>query len=214
MKKIAIIGGGGHAKVIMDIILKNKKMGENVEILGFFDDDLHKKEVCGLPVLGSISDIEKEIKKYENIGLILGIGDNKIRKKIFNKLDSIGINYFTAIHPSAVIGNRVSIGEGTVMVAGSIINIDTHIGKHCIINTSASVGHDIIVGDFVHISPGVRLTGGVTIYDGVHIGAGAVTVPGITIGENSIIGAGAVVTKDIPSNCTAVGVPAIPIKFC
>lgn len=213
MKKIAIVGGGGHAKVIMDIILKNKEIGENIEILGFFDDDPYKKRVCGLPVLGSISDAKKEIKKHEDMEMILGIGDNKTRKKVFNKLDNTGINYFTAIHPSAIIGNRVSIGEGTVMVAGSIVNIDTHIGKHCIINTSASVGHDIVIGDFVHISPGVRLTGGVKIHDGVHIGAGAVTVPGITIGENSIIGAGAVVTKDIPSNCTAVGVPANPIKF-
>lgn len=213
MKEIAIVGGGGHAKVIMDIILKNKEIGQNVDIFGFFDDDPNKKEVFDIPNLGPISDIEKKITRNENIEIILGIGDNATRRNIFNKIDNENMKYFSAIHPTAVIGNRVNIGEGTVILGGAVINVDTDIGEHCIINTSASVEHDIVVGDFVHISPGVRLTGEVKIHDGVHIGAGAVTVPGISIGENSIIGAGAVVTEDIPSNCTAVGVPAKPIKF-
>lgn len=213
MREIGIVGGGGHAKVIMDIILKNREIGQDVDILGFFDDDLNKKAVYNIPNLGPISDIEKEVEGNENIEIILGIGDNVIRRKVFNKIDNENIRYFSAIHPSAVIGNKVNIGEGTVIVGGAVINVDTDIGEHCIINTSASVGHDIIVGDFVHISPGARLTGEVKIYDGVHIGTGAVIVPGISIGENSIIGAGAVVTEDIPSNCTAVGVPAKPIKF-
>lgn len=213
MSKVAIIGGGGHAKVVMDIILKNQERDNNVDILGFYDDDRYKKEVCGLPILGSINDLEKGIEGYKDIEIIVGIGDNKTRKKIVSRMNNIGIKYSTAIHPRAIIGNRVNIGEGTVIVGGAVINIDTNIGSHCIINTSASVGHDIVVGNFVHISPGVRLTGGVKVSDNVHIGTGTVVVPGLNIGENSIIGAGAVVIEDIPPNCTAVGVPAKPIKF-
>lgn len=213
MNEIAIIGGGGHAKVVMDIILKNQEIDNNVDIIGFFDDDRYKKEVCGLPRLGTVDNVEKEIEEHKNVEMIIGIGDNKTREKIVGRMNSTGIKYFTAIHPRTIIGNRVNIGEGTVIVGGAVINIDTDIGEHCIINTSASVGHDIVVGDFVHISPGVRLTGEVKISNNVHVGTGAVVIPGVNIGENSIIGAGAVVTKDIPPNCIAVGVPAKPIKF-
>ncbi len=213
MEEVIIIGGGGHAKVIMDIILKNKEVGKDIKILGFYDDNLSKEEVCGVPVLGSIDEVEKIISTNKNIKVIIGIGDNRTRKQIFDKININDNRYFTAIHPSAIIGNKVSIGEGSVIVAGAVINIDTNIGSHCIINTCASVGHDIVIGDFVHISPGVRLTGGARIANNVHIGAGAVVIPGVSVGENSIIGAGAVVTKDIPANCTAVGIPAKPIKF-
>lgn len=213
MDEVVIIGGGGHAKVIMDIILKNKEIGRGIDLLGFYDDDSSKQEVCGVPVLGSIDEVNKLIKTNKNTKIIVGIGDNKTRMQIVDKINIRGNNYLTAIHPSAIIGNKVNIKQGTVVVAGAVINIDTRIGEHCIINTCASVGHDILIGDFVHISPGVRLTGGVRIGNNVHIGAGAVVIPEVSIGENSIIGAGAVVTKDIPANCTAVGVPAKPIKF-
>ncbi len=212
MEKVAIIGGGGHAKVIVDIILKNKVKGKNIDILGFCDDDKSKKEVCGFPILGTIDEVDRIVGKKKYVKIIVGIGDNKTRQKVVNNIKFDRNKYFTAIHPSAIIGNKVNVGKGTVIVAGAVINIDTIIGEHCIINTCASVGHDIVVGDFVHISPGVRLTGGVRVKDNVHIGAGVVVIPGVTIGENAVIGAGAVVTKNIPANCTAVGVPAKPIK--
>src|SRR5690606_21947196 len=112
-----------------------------------------------------------------------------------------------------IISSSVKIDIGTVLMQGTIIQADTFIGKHAIINTRASIDHDSTVEDFVHISPGAILCGGVQIGEGTHIGAGAVILPGIKIGQWCKVGAGAVVAKNIPSNCTAVGIPAKPIKY-
>ncbi len=122
------------------------------------------------------------------------------------------IPYYTAIHPSAIIGSNVTIGEGTVVMPNAVINIGSQIGRHCIINTGAIVEHDNRIGDYAHLASGVVTAGNVTIDNLTFLGTGSKVIQGLEIGENTIIGAGAVVVKDIPENCTAVGVPAKVIK--
>ena len=195
---IYLYGAGGHAKVIVDII---ESCGKTVA--GIFDKDPVKKirEFPHFFFPGPFN--------FESDQLIISIGNNAIRRRIANELTA---KYYTAIHFNTIISKYASIGEGTVVMGGALINADTIIGKHCIINSNASVDHDCFLGDFVHISPNVTLSGGIDVGENVHVGAGAVIIPGKKIGTNSIIGAGAVVIKDVPDNVTVVGNPARIIK--
>ncbi|WP_027400278.1 acetyltransferase [Anaerovorax odorimutans] len=204
--KIIILGAGGNSKVILDIILARKLiLKEDLEILGFLDDDINKKEIKGYPILGMIDDIVK-YKNDSNVSVIDGIGSNVVRKKIYDKYK--GIKWQSVIHPSAIIGSGVEIKEGTVVMPGAIINADSKIGKKTIINTGAIVEHDNRIGDFVHLASGVTTAGNVTVGDVTMLGTGTKVIQGIKIGENTMIGAGAVVVSDIPHNVTAIGIPA------
>lgn len=183
-----LYGASGHAKVIIDILL-----AQGNKIQGLFDDNKEIKSLLNYTVYGT-----DEIKSP----LIVSIGTNKIRK---NVVDSINCEFGTAIHPSSVVSQFSTIGEGTVVMQNVVIQSSCKVGKHCIINTSSSVDHDCIIGDFVHISPNVALCGNVSVGEGTWIGAGATITPGVKIGEWSVIGAGSVVTKDIPAYTLAVG---------
>ena len=184
-----LYGASGHAKVIIDILKSQQK-----EISGLVDDNEAIKEVVGYTVSQTLP---------ENSSVIISIGDNKIRKKVADKLAQH--TFETAVHSSAVVSEYSTIQEGTVVMQGAIIQSSSNIGKHCIINTGASVDHDCKVGDYVHISPQAILCGNVTIGEGTWIGAGTTITPGVTIGKWCVIGAGSVVTKDIPDNRLAVG---------
>jgi len=206
MKKIIIIGAGGNSKVIIDILLARiQSLNEDIEILGILDDDETKKMFQGYPVLGTIHKIS-EMKNESDLFFINGIGNNDTRKKVNDKYP--GMRYFTAIHPTAIIGSNVFIDEGTVVMPGAIINVDSRIGRQAIINTGAIIEHDNMIGDFVHIASGVTTAGNVHVGECSMLGTGTKVIQGITIGEHSVIGAGAVVVRDIPDYCIAVGVPA------
>lgn len=203
-KDIIIIGAGGHAKVIADIIYK---YGDN--LIGFLDDNLSlqgKKIYLDKKVIGTTKDIENYNKNY----FVIGIGNNSIRKKINNENN---LKLYTAIHPSAIIAQDVKIGTGSVIMAGVVINPGTVIGKNCIINTCSSLDHDNLLEDYVHISPGAHLAGTVSVKEKTWIGAGSTIINNITINQNNIIGAGSVVIKNIEEeNGTYVGVPVRKIK--
>ncbi len=184
-----LYGASGHAKVIIDILKSQKK-----KLSGLIDDNMLITETLGYPVTQTLPD---------DSSLIVSIGDNKIRKKVVDKLAN---NKFeTAVHSSAIVSEYSTIEEGTVVMQGAIIQSSCKVGKHCIINTGASVDHDCKIGDFVHISPQSILCGNVTIGEGTWIGAGTTIIEGVTIGKWCVIGAGSVVAKDIPDNMLAVG---------
>ncbi len=208
MEKVIIYGGGGHAKVIIDIVHQS---GE-YEIVGVFDDDVSRKAkaLLGVEVLGAFPQFSEV---YDGTtGLIIGIGDNTARHRVWEKLQSLPIRYVRAVHPSAVIGHEVELGEGAVVMAGAVINCCSKLGAHSIANTRSSIGHDCHVGDFVHIAPGVVLCGGVRVGRTSLVGAGAVVLPGVTIGRNVVVGGGAVATRDVPDGACVVGVPAKPLN--
>lgn len=189
-----LFGASGHAKVVIDIIEQNGS-----EILGFFDDDPNRKQLWHYPVIGN-----DKAHKPEHSPCIITIGNNAIRKRIAQKLDT---EYCNALHPSSVIDRRVKIGTGTVVMASATINADTSIGSHVIINTSSSIDHDCFIGDFVHVAPNATLCGGVEVGEGTLIGAGATVIPMVKIGKWCTIGAGAVIVTDVPDNCKVVGNP-------
>lgn len=204
MEKVVIIGAGGHSKVILDILIKNK-----INIVGFLDDNLKKETIInGYPVLGKICNC---LDFDDNTSFVIAIGNNQIRKKIatlYNKLE-----WATVIHPTAVIGNYVNIGKGTVVMANSVINSNSKIGNHCIINTGSIVEHDNFIEDFVHISPGALLGGTVHIGSLTHIGIGSVIKNNVFIAQDIIVGAGTVVVKDLKERSTYIGVPARRLKY-
>jgi sugar O-acyltransferase (sialic acid O-acetyltransferase NeuD family) len=206
--KIVIIGAGGHARMIRNII---QLQGHTV--VGYLDDEpsLIGQRIDDVPVLGRIVTYQS----YTYDKMVLGIGSNPIRFVLRTiQLKDIPIDYWhKAIHPTAVIGDFTTIGVGTVIMAGVIINPGTEIGQHTIINTGAIVDHDCIVSDYVHIAPGVNLAGGIKIGTGTLVGIGTSVIPYQSIGSWSIIGAGAVIISDLPSNLTAVGVPAKIISY-
>lgn len=199
-KDVIILGAGGHAKVIAEIVIKS---GDN--LIGFLADDDNKQKgqeiYLGKKLIGTIDDCIN----YQDAYFIIGIGDNNARKNIANRLN---LKWYTAIHPSAIIASDVKIGEGSVIMPIVVINPGTIIGKHCIINTSSSVDHDNIIEDYVHISPGAHLAGTVTIKEGTWICTGVTIINKITINKNNIIGAGAVVIKNIyDTDSIYAGVP-------
>ncbi len=205
-KKIVIIGAGGHAKVIADIILQNIKHGADLELKGFLDDSYVEDECkayFGKPVIGKLEKIS-ELK--DEAEFVIGIGSNDIRKKISEKYPDL--SYFTSIHPTAIIGEMVEIKQGTVIMAGVIVNPYTNIGEHCIINSGAVVEHDCSIGNHVHISPNAGLAGGVEVGDCSWVGMGSSFIQGVKIGGNVITGAGSVVIKDLAKPGIYVGVPA------
>ena len=201
MEEVTVIGGGGHAKVLIDCIEEENKYKINFVI----DDNPELHQLFEYPIYRLF-----HFKTLSNPKSIIAIGNCKVRKTISEKIDSV---FITAIHPKAVISKYATIGNGSQVFAGCIVNAGASIGKHCIINTGTIVEHDCVIGDFVHLSPNASIGGGVKIGSGTHIGIGATIIQNIVIGSNVIIGAGAVVVSDIPEDCTAVGIPAKPIKF-
>lgn len=201
MRDVIIIGAGGHARVIADIV---RCRGDR--LLGFLDD--HAKNGAGeIPVLGKIEDYVN----YLGACFIIGIGNGAVRRKIAESME--GVNWYTAIHPSAVVSQmEVSIGPGTAVMAGAVINPGVVIGAHCIINTASVVEHDNRIGDFSHISVGAKLAGAVKVGPDTWVGIGATVSNNLRICGGCMIGAGAVVVKSITEPGTYVGVPARRIK--
>lgn len=199
--KITVIGAGGHAKVVIDCIEHENKydifdvVDDNYKDRIIFDFEVHKKDNEG---------------QYEGQQTIIAIGNSSIRKKMAEDLKS---DFISTIHPKAVVSKYATVGNGSQIFASAVVNAGAIIGKHVIINTGAIVEHDCLVGDYTHLSPNSCIGGNVTIGSCSHIGIGATVIEGISIGSNVIIGAGAVVIANIPDNCTAVGIPAKPIKF-
>lgn len=209
-KQVVIIGAGGHAQVIADIIQESGDI-----VYGFLDDNLKKGTVIAnderLKVIGDFNTRFTLPITHPELEFIIAIGDNKRRKEIAEK-NVPNMKYYTAIHPSANIGINVSIGEGTVIMANACINASANIGKHCIINTGAIIEHDNQLEDYVHISPNATLCGTVKVGELTHIGAGATVKNNINIISHCTVGAGAVVVKYIKEEGTYVGVPAKLMK--
>lgn len=201
-KQVVIIGAGGHAKVIADII---KKSGDIV--YGFLDDNKEVGEqiIAQYKVLGKIEECVHLQEKNKQLYFVIAIGNNYIRRSIYEKYK---LNYYTAIHPTAILGMQVEIGEGTVVMAKACINSHTTVGKNCIVNTGAIVEHDNVIQDYVHISPNATLCGTVKVGKFTHIGAGTVIKNNVSVMQDCVIGAGAVVVKNIEKKGTYVGVPA------
>ncbi len=197
---LAILGTGGHAKSIFDIVKKKK--------IFFFDSKKKNFKVKNknFRVVGNLQTIMSYKKKISKV--IIAIGDNKIRKKYYNILKKNKFKFTTLIHPKSYSSFGAKIGEGSVVMQGSFINTDSKIGNNCIINSNASIDHDCLIKDHTHICPGVIMAGNVKIGNNCWIGLGAKIIENCVIGDNVFVAAGTLVTKNVKSNTFVKGVPA------
>ena len=204
-KPVIVIGGGDHAKVLLDILL-----GQGIAVAGIADNRLPAGSgVYGVPVIGG----DEAVLRYgpDEMELVNGIGSvgsTELRAKVYGRFKSRGYSFVTVVHPSAIISVRARLCEGAQVLAGAVIGPDAVIGEDSIVNTNASVDHGCVIGENVHIAPGCTLSGCVTVGNGTHIGTGSSVIQGITIGSNVLIGAGSVVVRGIADNSKVYGVPA------
>ncbi len=200
-KKIILVGGGCHAECVLDAILCSGDVP-----VGILDSRFQELDnVLGVPVLGDIADW----KKYSDHEFVVCIGNNTARK---NVADSMDVKWHTVVHPRATVSQFAKIGEGSMILAGAVINPCAKVGKHCIINTCAVVEHDNVISDYVHISPSAATSGNVKIGECTHVGTGAKISNNISVCENCTLGVGTVVVKNITSPGVYIGVPAKKLR--
>ena len=205
---IVIVGAGGHAKVVADIILLEGRF----ELAGATDASPRGKaaRACGLRVLGTDAVLKKLFSRgirHATVGLG-SIKDTGPRRRLREKLTALGFILPPLVHPSAVVARSVRLWPGAQVMAGVLINPGAVLGSNCVLNTGAVVEHDTTIGRDAFIGPGARIGGAVHVGEGAFIGIGAVLIQGVRVGARAVVGAGAVVLRDVPAGRTACGVPA------
>ena len=205
MKKLVIVGNGGFAKEVEWLVERINAVSPTWDFIGFIDKDCSNPKVIG--------DDQFVVDYDGDIYVSIAIGTSGIREKIYTAYKcNPNVHFPNLIDPSVLLSDRITLGEGNIICAGSILTVDISIGNCNIINLDCTVGHDAIISDFVTINPSVNVSGNTTIESGSNIGTGTQIIQGLSIGKNTIVGAGAVVSKTLPCNCTAVGIPAKVIK--
>ena len=213
MKKIAILGTGGFARELTTLIQDINAFSPTYDFIGFVDGSLPKDTlVNGYPVIGN----DEEINNVsEELGLVLAFGDPKLKKRVKTKFTNPLLFFPTLIHPSVMIGDRrfVEIGEGCIICAGCILTTNIRIKDFVTLNLQCTVGHDTTINEYSAFMPTCNISGEVNVGEGVYCGTGVKIINLTSIGDYTIVGAGAVIAKSLPARCTAVGVPAKPIKY-
>jgi len=206
-KRIVVYGAGGHGKLVADVLIAQ---GHSID--GFVDDNPSRSGqiVLGLPV--ALSQSLWQHAAQQPFSVVLGVGNNRARKKIAERCAEAGIEILTVIHPTAMISKTASIGVGTAIMAGVVVNPDAHIGPGVILNSGAVVEHDVVLGPYAHISTNAALGGGSAVGELSVVGVGASMRPLARVGAAAIVGAGSVVIGDVPDGVVARGVPARVVR--
>lgn len=203
MDRVIIVGAGGHAKVIIDILQQNK----TYQIVGLIDKE-ETSGFWGIPILGKDVNLS-DLKEQENVSLaFVALGNNILRERVSQRVLEAGYKLINVISSSAMISSKIKMGTGIAVMHGAIINADTEIGNGCIVNSNSSIDHECRIGEYTHIAPGVAISGGTKIGKGCFLGTGCRVIDKVKIGDDVVVGAGGVVINDIQSRCTVVGVPA------
>jgi sugar O-acyltransferase (sialic acid O-acetyltransferase NeuD family) len=211
-RPVLIVGAGGFGRETAALLHTLRSQGE-FEPAGFLDDseDLQGGTVAGLPVLGGVD----AARDLGDLGVVVTIGNPRafdLKRQIVERLDLDPSRYVTLVHPTASIGSDTRIGEGTVILAGTVATQNVTIGRHVTLMPNVVLTHDDVIGDFTTFGAGAKLAGAVTVEDGAYIGAGACIRESTTIGAGAMVGMGAVVLSDIPPGETWAGVPAQRIR--
>ena len=212
MKPVVIIGAGGFAREVLDVIDAVNQDGPQYEVLGYIVDPQFGSPgtlINEKPVLGGFDWLSNASK---DILAICGVGLSHHRYQLVRRAEAVKCRFFSVIHPGAVLTRWIQLGEGVVITAGSVLTNQIRLGNHVQVNLDCTVGHDAILEDFVTLAPGVHISGNVTLREGAYVGTGCNVIEDIEIGKWSTIGAGSAVVRDVPANATAVGVPARVIK--
>lgn len=203
------IGAGGHAKVVLDILLKQP----NYSVIGMFDADenMWGRALLGVPILGCDAMLGGGAMDHEVNGFFVGVGATRtlaLRRRLYEFAVGKGLAPIDVIHPASNVSKYATLGCGFTVMAAVIINAGSRLGENVLVNSGAIVEHDCIIGKHVHIATSACLCGGVEVGEETMVGAGSVIRQGVRIGRRAIIGAGAVVIRDVPDDCMVVGNPA------
>jgi UDP-perosamine 4-acetyltransferase len=204
-EQVVILGGGGHAKVIIDILQSH----DDVQLAGYLSSDGEAGPLCGAPCLGG----DDRLSTLFGQGIrsaFVAIGDNALRKERTDALRRLGYRVINAISPRAFVSRYVEVGAGVAIMPGAAVNAGAVLCDGAVVNTNASVDHDCLIGAFAHVAPGAALAGKVQLGEGAFLGVGACVTPGVSIGAWAAVGAGSVVVRNITDGVTAFGVPARP----
>ncbi len=207
MDEVIIIGAGGHAKVIIDIL----RSARDYEPIGCTDVVTKQNDVLGVSFLGDDSVLPGLYKKGIKYAFV-AVGDNTSRAALEQQVRDIGFELVNAISPYSYVSKSAMLGRGVAIMPGVVINPEAKVGDCAVINTSATIDHDCVIESCCHIAPGCNIAGRVRIGKGSFLGVGCSVIPNVHIGEWSVIGAGAVVIGDLPAYSMALGVPARVVK--
>ena len=212
IEKVVIIGTGGFGREVLDVLEAVNQVETRYEILGFITEPGFQKPgelINDKPVLGYYDWLEQN---KDQVKAICGVGAPATRLRLIRQAEQMGVQFFSVIHPRAMLTRWVKLGTGSIITAGCILTNNITIGEHVHLNLDCTVGHDVVIEDCVTVSPGVHISGNVRLEEGSFIGTGANLIEGKTVGRWAVVGAGSVVVKDVPANSTAVGIPAAVIK--
>lgn len=213
MKDLVIFGAGNFGREVAQLVTDINTNRSEWNLLGYIDETIEKqgKTINDYIVLGDIDWLKKN--KKHPLWIVCAVGNPKDKFRILGNLASCNIRYANLIHPSASLNKYVELGVGNIICWNSFLSVNTKLGNYVCINPGCTIGHDTVIEDYSSLYWNVTLAGNVKINQGCEIGSKTVIIPQKTLGKWSIIGAGAVVTKNIPENCLALGVPARPIRY-
>ena len=200
-KPCALIGIGGHARVVVDVL---RKMGREIAFATTTGTVEPGEEFAGIPVAGD--DKYLETCDRDAVDLALGVGapqSGDLRRTVWQSLSEMGFAAVTLVHPDAIVAQNARLDEGAQIMAGAIVQPGCRIGRGAIVNTGARIDHDCNIGDFVHVAPGATLCGNVETGSCTLIGAGATVIPGVIIGRDCHIAAGSTVTGNLADGAQA-----------
>jgi sugar O-acyltransferase (sialic acid O-acetyltransferase NeuD family) len=209
MGEVVIVGGGGHARVLASVLLKT-----GAEVIGYTDRQ-DRGPLLGAPWLGEDRQLAELLAARPGLQAALGVGKidaSPHRLALAGEVAALGIALPAVVSPDAVVNREVTLGEGSVVLDGVVVNSGARIGDLAILNTGCIVEHDCTLGRDVHVAPGAVLGGGVTVGDHGHLGAGSVVIQGVRLAPGCTVGAGAAVTEDLDQAGVYVGVPARRIR--
>lgn len=211
MTPLILFGAGGHAREVAQVVHDiNHAQPGTWQLLGFMADPeavASNPKPLPAPLLGNS---QQALAAHPDAQCIIAVGDAQARRSIAARLllQHPGLRFAILVHPRAWVASGVRVGQGSVVFAGTLINVDATLGAHNSINLACTISHDCVLGDCVSLGPGVHMAGAVTLGEAVDVGTGACFRPHVSVGANAVIGAGAAVVRNLPANCTAVGVPA------
>lgn len=206
MQDLIIIGGGGHARVVIEAA---RSMKRQWHVQGFVDPNQCAETQARMNV-ARLGD-DAVLSQYPNAALVLGVGNTSVtdlRRDIVARVGSADGRWATIVHQSAWVSPTATLGAGTVVLAGAVINSGAQLGEHCIVNSFVCVDHDAALGHYVHASHGSLVAGGAVVGDNSYLGMGSLIRDHITIGRDTLVGMGAVVTKGCENGSRLVGIPA------
>jgi sugar O-acyltransferase (sialic acid O-acetyltransferase NeuD family) len=210
--RIYLIGAGGFAREVLDVIEALAGRGEDLAVAAIYADgasDTLELGARGYALNGPLAAVPKP---GPDDRFIIGFGNTAARERVATVLQSQGWSTTCLVHPDATIASMVTVGDGSIVCAGARLSTNVTLGRHVQVNPNSTVGHDAVLGDFVSVNPLVSVGGRVRVERAALIGTGANIVERLTIGEHAVVGAGAVVIRDVAPHSTVVGVPAQPLR--